>query len=511
MLVKLVKGALGHTFARGGVHPPTEKKATQGSAIETLDPQGEVILALNQHIGSPALPVVAVGDRVFVGTTVARATGFISAPLHSSVSGTVTAIENRPSTHASGLAVPCIVIASDGQFTPDLGLKALGDCGKLGRDTLREAVRLAGLTGLGGASFPTAVKLSPPSNHPVETLVLNGVECEPFLTCDHRLMLEAPEAIIAGGRAMARAVGAANIVIAIEANKPDAIAAMKQAAAPYPEIGVEVLPVRYPQGSEKQLIQALFGLEVPSHGLPLDVGLVVQNVGTAWAVHHLLTTGEPLVSRVVTVTGPLVPRPKNLRVRLGTPLREILAACGVDEKVMNRATAILGGPMMGTILLNPDAPLVKGIGGILVMDGSVQERNPDPCIRCARCVTACPTGLLPNELGWFAKTDQFERSQEYDLFDCIECGCCAFVCPSRIPLVHYFRYAKSQIWFAEREKRKADEAKERSDAKKARIEREEEEKRRKREEVKAKMAAAKQEADATKVAQAAEETSGEQA
>ncbi len=452
----------------GGIHPPQHKYESSSAPIEKAAIPRRLILPLHQHIGEPAEPIVSVGERVLKGQKLARATGYVSAPVHASSSGMVVAIEDRPIAHPSGLSDTCIIVETDGQDewaerTP------FGDYRSADASQLRNAIRSAGIVGLGGAGFPSYIKLNPTSGKAIDTLIINGAECEPYITCDDRLMRERATEIIAGIHIIRHAVQARAVVIAIEDNKPNAHAAMTQAAS---DTDFEVLqvPTLYPQGGEKQLIKVITGRECPSDGLPFQIGIVVHNVATAAAIHRAIALGEPLISRIVTVTGDGVRQRRNMDVLIGTPFNNLLDQCGGTTPDLNRV--IMGGPMMGFALKKECVPVVKTTNCILAatQDNVAPPSYVMPCIRCGACAEACPVSLLPQQLYWFARAKEFDRAQDHHLFDCIECGCCAYVCPSNIPLVHYYRYAKSEIWAQEREKEKADLARQRHDHRQSRIE-----------------------------------------
>ncbi len=456
----------------GGLHLPDHKELSSGEpVVEAIVPR-QLILPIHQHIGVPAEPVVEPGQRVLKGQVVAKADGYVSAPVHASSSGTVVAIEPRPVPHPSGLSALCVVIETDGEdrWTER---QPVADYKELDPSELRNVIRDAGIVGLGGAGFPAFIKLNPGARTAIDTLVLNGSECEPYITCDDRLMRDRPDEIIAGARIMRHALHARECVIGIEDNKPEAVAALREAIARMQatEIEVVVVPTHYPTGGEKQLIKVLTGKEVPSQGLPLDVGVVCHNVGTAAAVHRAVERGEPLISRVVTLTGG-VGHPRNMEVRIGTPVEELLAQAGGTLEGVERL--LVGGPMMGFDLRHRDAPIVKTANCLLAITGEMAaSRGPvRPCIRCGACAEACPVSLLPQQLYWYSRAKDFDKVQDYNLFDCIECGCCAYVCPSNLPLVQYFRFAKTEIWAQEREKQAAELARRRHEFRTERIERE---------------------------------------
>ena len=474
----------------GGLHLDEHKTESTGEPIAVAPIPPQLIHPLQQHIGAPAKPRVVLGEKVLRGQPIADADGYVSAPVHAGSSGTVIAIEDRPVPHPSGLSALCIVIETDGKDTalPQSEWPAQEDYLALDPQTLRERVRAAGIAGLGGAAFPSFIKLNP--GRPVSTLILNGAECEPYISCDQMLMAERASEIIAGAGVILHAIKAPKCLIGVEDNKPESIRALREAAQADPRIDVVVVPSKYPQGGEKQLIMALTGKEVPSEGLPLDIGIVCHNVGTAAAVWRAVTRAEPLISRVVTVTGGGVTQPRNYEVRLGTPAEFLLQLAGVETEP---ARLIMGGPMMGFALRSPAVPVIKATNCLLVA-GAEEVRPPSapmPCIRCGACVDVCPAQLLPQQLYWHSRAREWDKAQEHALFDCIECGCCAQVCPSQIPLVQFYRFAKTEIWAEEREKRKADAARERFEARKLRLEREEAEREAARQRKKAALAAAK--------------------
>jgi electron transport complex protein RnfC len=402
----------------------------------------EVIIPLVQHIGAPCEPVVKVGDLVKVGQLIGETKAFVSAPIHSSVSGTVKKIEKRPSP--GGTRVNSIIITSDGQQSVHESVTPKGNLEDLSVDEVKAVIRNSGITGMGGAGFPTHVKLSPPQDKKIEVLIINGAECEPFLTSDHRVMLEMPDKIINGTRAVMKALDVEKAIIGIENNKPDAIKSIKEAVKDFPEITVAELHTKYPQGGEKSLIYAVTKKEVPSGGLPMDVGVVVQNIGTVVAISNALETGMPLVERVVTITGSAVKEPKNLLVKIGTSFKDAIEFCGGYSEELGKL--INGGPMMGIAQYTDEVPIIKGTSGILVLNrkDSVQP-DPTNCIRCAKCIHGCPSYLQPLMISKNALLGRFDEAEGYNAMDCIECGICSFVCPAKIPLVDSIRMAKKEI------------------------------------------------------------------
>lgn len=447
--MKLISYFRGEAFQRG-VHPPSSKEATAGRAIRRLPFAPRLTIPLGQHIGKTPHAIVRVGQEVVRGEPIARSDEWLSVPHHAPATGVVEAIELRPS--ARGPWVESIVIRPHPAATQE-------DLWGLPRDL--EAATSAdilqwiwdtGMVGLGGAAFPTHAKLTVPKQAKVHTLVVNGCECEPYLTCDHRVMVEQADQLVAGIRLAMRATGAGRAIVGVEDNKPDAVDALRAAIARDRRDGeggdtgvfVEKVPTKYPQGSEKMLIMALFGVEIPSGQLPISLGMVVSNVGTLAAIGELLPLGRGLTERVVTVTGPGVARPGDYRVPLGTPLSFVLDYAGAPA---NAREVIMGGPMMGQAAASLDVPVTKGVSGIVVMrsrDMQAQEgRNTYPCIKCGECVESCPMGLNPSTLGMLAAKREYDlMGAGYHLGDCFECGCCTYVCPSNIPLVQQFRVAK---------------------------------------------------------------------
>ncbi len=429
---------------RGGIHPLRRthhgKPLSAARAIEKCSVPDEVVLPLSQHIGAPSVPVVTVGDRVDMGQKIAEASGNVSVPCYSSVSGTVKAIEARPVI--AGRPATCIVIQNDfeDRLSPDIHTS--GTVESLSADDLLRIIKEAGIVGMGGAAFPTHIKLSPPPGKKIDTVIVNGAECEPYLTADHRVMLENPEGIVRGLKAVMKILGVNKGYIAIEDNKLDASKAIREAAR-NEAIDVVTLKVKYPQGAEKQLIYAVTGRQVPSGGLPMDVGTVVVNAGTAYQISLAVEKGLPLYERVVTVTG-CVAQPSNLLVRLGTPISHVLSFVGGFSTEVGKVIA--GGPMMGIALCDLNAPVVKGTSGLLVLDVKTARPAEDsPCIRCGKCVAGCPMGLQPNLISAYSDLSRFDDAEKFRALDCMECGCCSYNCPANRHLVQSIRLAKSEI------------------------------------------------------------------
>ncbi|MBN2215352.1 MAG: electron transport complex subunit RsxC [Bacteroidales bacterium] len=431
------------TFSRGGVHPP-ENKLSATTGIQALPPPQSVKIPLSQHLGVPAKPAVNKGDMVRVGQIIASGDGFVSSNIHSSVSGKVLKIDNE--LDPTGYKRPCIVIEVSG----DDWMETIDQSTKLVKETNSEPesiiskIREAGIVGLGGATFPSHVKLSVPRGKKAEYLIVNGVECEPFLTADHALMLEKGEEIMVGTQILKKALKVKKALIGIENNKQDAIRHMADLARNYDGIEVFALKVKYPQGGEKQLIKALLDMEVPSGGLPVDVGAVAFNVGTVFAVYEAVQKNKPLFERVVTVTGTSVRNPSNFRARIGTPISALIEASGGMPE--DTGKILLGGPMMGKAVGDIAIPVIKGTSGILLMPGIESKRRKiQPCIRCAKCITVCPMGLEPYLLMPLSEKSMFDRLEENKVLDCIECGSCSYICPASRPLLDYIRLGKANV------------------------------------------------------------------
>lgn len=431
-----------HATFSGGVHPEGNKELTAHKPVVPAAIPKRVVIPLSQHIGAPTKPLVVLGQEVKKGEKIGEVTGFVSAPVHASISGKVTAIGNFP--HSLGMDVTSVVIESDGKDEWVHGLKETPDYDVLSPDELKKMVQDAGIVGMGGATFPTHVKLSPPKEKPIDVVILNGAECEPYLTSDHRLMLDRPREIIEGLKILMKILGVKKGYVGIEANKPDAIEAMKKAAAGFPEIQVWPIKVKYPQGAEKMLIKAIVNRTVPAGGLPMDIGVVVQNVGTADAIYTAVRYGKPLIERYVTVTGRGVKEPKNFVARIGTPFSQLIEeAGGLTESA---AKVISGGPMMGMSQFTLDVPVIKGTSGILVLpESEVSVKSYGPCIRCGRCIDACPMMLQPSLIGLFIEKGHYQDAKEYNLMDCFECGSCTFVCPANRPMVQWVKKAKKEL------------------------------------------------------------------
>ncbi len=431
------------TFKIGGVHPP-ENKLTANKKTERMPLPRQVIIPLSQHIGVPSVPVVAKGDPVKVGTMIAKAGGFVSARIHSPVSGTVSKIDHA--TDVSGYKRTAIIIDVEGDVweeTIDRTETLVKTCSLSSKEII-EKITEAGIVGMGGATFPTQVKLLPPPGMKAEILLINGAECEPYLTSDHALMLEKAEEILVGTQLLMRAIGVDNAVIGIENNKKDAVQSLTSLAKKYSGIRVFPLKVRYPQGGEKQLIDAVVKRQVPGGSLPVAVGVIVHNVGTAYAVYEAVQKNKPLFERIVTVTGKRLTNPCNLWVRLGTPARELIEyAGGLPE---DTGKIISGGPMMGKALVDTDVPVTKGSSGILLLSsGDTKRKEMRDCIRCSQCVQVCPMGLVPSFLMSVTEFEEWGKAEQFDIMDCIECGACSYVCPSNRPLLDYIRMGKAKV------------------------------------------------------------------
>src|SRR5690554_5283950 len=462
----------------GGIHPPENKTQSLALPLGSVALPEQLILLLSQHISTPAKPVVTMGEKVLGGQVIAAAEGIFSANVHAPTSGTISAIVEHPVPHASGMSDTCILLDTDGEDRW-VALQETPDYHSLERDVLLSKIRETGIAGLGGAGFPAAVKLNPRANHLIDTLIINGTECEPYITADDMLMRLRADEIVAGTQILAHLLRQPKrVVIGVEDNKPEAIAALRQAIQDT-DIEVAVFPTKYPSGGEKQLIQILTGREVPSGGLPADIGVLCQNTGTALAVHDAVMLGQPLISRVVTLTGGALERPTNVQALIGTPISELLAFAGLQPERLHRL--VLGGPMMG-FTVDPQAPIIKTSNCLLAATEQELPTPPPalPCIRCGLCAEACPAQLLPQQLHWFALGKDYPQLQRYNLFDCIECGACAYVCPSSIPLVQYFRAGKAEIRAIEQQHAKAEQYRMRYEQRLERLQREAEQRERDR-------------------------------
>ncbi len=458
----------------GGVKPEYHKEASTRLPIAVAPTPTLLVIPLHQSIGGPPRPLVKAGDRVLKGQRIGDADGNVSSAVHASTSGIVLAVEMRLMPHTSGLSALCVVIEPDGReewverrpfdFRAATPLET--------RDYLRDA----GVVGLGGAVFPSHLKLNAGKRGKLDTLVLNGAECEPFITCDDILMRERADDILKGAAIMREILAARRVLIGIEDNKPEAVAALDTALARFGDASIRVVavPTRYPAGGAKQLIRVLTGIEVPHGERSTDYGVQCFNVGTAYAIYQAIALGQPLISRIVTVAGN-VGQARYYEVLFGTPMRDLIALCA---PLPDSDRVIMGGPMMGFLMPGDEVPVVKATNCILVGSTKLFPTPPPemPCIRCGECAKVCPTDLQPFEMYWFSRARMFGKAQEYSLFDCIECGCCAYVCPSRIPLVDYYRFAKSEIWAREVEKEAADQARDRYEFRLLREEREKQEK-----------------------------------
>ncbi|GAB4122170.1 MAG: hypothetical protein Fur0040_02650 [Sideroxydans sp.] len=459
-----------HRF-HGGIHPPTHKaeSTTRPIAVAPLPPR--LIIPFRQHAGDAAKPLVQAGARVLKGQRIGASSGFLSGSIHAPTSGVIESVGPHHIAHPSALPDLCAVLIPDGK--EEWGTREPVDFRTLSPAALQQRLRNDGIVGLGGAAFPSDLKLRHPI--PVRTLILNGAECEPYITCDDMLMRERAAEIVRGADILRHALEAEEVLFGVEDNKPEAIAALQAALdAAHLPFWVITVPTLYPSGSAKQLIKLLTGLEVPSGKLPTDIGVQCFNVATAVAIKRALDDGEPLISRVVTVTGN-VRQARNYQALIGTPFDHLLA---LSEVLPDTNRYIMGGPMMGIELPAADVPLVKASNCVIAASDALFPPPPPalPCIRCTRCAQVCPAELQPQDLYWFAKSNNFGKAEEWHLMDCIECGACAYVCPSHIPLVHYYRYAKSEIRQRTLEKQAADRARERHEYRQFRLEREKQEK-----------------------------------
>lgn len=425
----------------GGIHPKDSKKYTADKSIEVPPLPDKVIIPMSQHIGAPCSPVVKVGDMVKKGQVIGKSDAFMHSPIHASISGKVTEISEMP--HASKGKCLSVVIKNDYLDEWAEGIPVKREWDKLDVEEIKNIIKEAGIVGLGGATFPTHVKLSPSKDKKIDVFILNAAECEPYLTADYRMMLEYTERIVTGVKIVMKVLGVSKGFIGIEDNKPDAVKVMKEA---FKDTSVQVvaLPTKYPQGAEKMLIRVLTGREVPSGGLPMDVGAVVQNVGTTVAICDAVVDGIPLIERIATISGDAISEPKNLLLRIGTSFKDVIYYCNGFSKTPEKI--IMGGPMMGIAQFSLDVPVIKGVSGILALSSeAVNSGEESPCIRCGRCVQACPMGLIPSMLSILGERHKLkEAKEEYNLLNCIECGSCAYTCPAKRNIVQYVKYLKAQ-------------------------------------------------------------------
>ena len=462
----------------GGIHPPENKHQSLRTGIADAGIPPELVLPLSQHIGAPATPVVGIGERVLKGQMIAEAAGFVSVPVHAPTSGTIVAIEDRLIAHPSGHSARCIVIDTDGreEWVEHRGTE---DYQSLEKPALINIIRNAGIAGMGGAGFPTAVKLSVKPGTHIDTLIINGTECEPYITADDILMRERAEQVIEGTKILHHLIAPQETLIGVEDNKPEALAALR-AAAEGSDIEIVQFPTKYPSGGEKQLIELLTGKQVPSGGLPSAVGVVCQNTGSAVAIFEAVVRGQPLISRVTTVTGEGVDEPQNFQVLIGTSMQYLLDRAGFQAQRTTRL--IMGGPMMGFTVPDANVPIVKTTNCLLA-PSEKELPTPPPaqaCIRCGLCAEACPVTLLPQQMFWFAQGKEFEKLEQHNLFDCIECGACSYACPSNIPLVQYYRASKAEILQLRSDQEKSEHSRIRFEARQQRLEQEAAEKEAKR-------------------------------
>ena len=437
------------TFS-GGAHPIEYKELTENLKLEHMPNPKQIILPLSQHIGKPAKSLVAKKDSVQAGTLVAEAEGFVSAPIHSSVSGTVKLIQSEP--NVSGFPKESIIIQSsednESENFPPLNPE------NITAEDIRERVKIAGIVGQGGAAFPTFIKLTPPKDKDIDYVILNGCECEPYLTRDYRLMLEEPVKVLTGLNLILKSLNVSNGAIGIEDNKPEAIKKLSAAALLFPNITVEVVQTKYPQGAEKILIKSVLNREVPPGKLPLDVGVVIQNIGTAVAIYDAVAEGKPLINAPLTVSGKGINEPKNLYVPVGTPLSDVLDFCGgVKEEAVK---IVVGGPMMGVAQYDFSAPIMKATSGILVLTKEeINHHEETPCLKCGKCVEACPLELIPTKLARYSQLEKLEEAEKLDVTVCMECGTCAYTCPANIPLVQWIRLGKQRVLKMQQEQKSA--------------------------------------------------------
>jgi len=452
---------------RGGVHPEGYKELSANMSIKKLPVPDKLYIPLQQHIGEPATPAVSIGQKVLKGDVLGHSLGMISAPVHASSSGTVIDITDFPLPHPSGLPVQTVVIKTDGKDEETKSVVPL-DPFTLTPEEIATRVGAAGIVGLGGATFPSAVKLHEGVQRKMDTLIINGGECEPFLTCDDRLMRERAEKIIDGIRIMLNALNLDKAYVAIESNKPEALQSMQHARKDHPGIEVVKVPTRYPMGWDKQMVKILTGREVPAGKRSADMGIIVHNVATAYAIHEAIRQATPLISRVVTISGDAVNEPQNVEVRIGTLVSELLKHTGLNE---NDCRLIMGGPMMGQVIPHAQVPVVKGCNGIIALSKDIAAiKSSQACIRCGQCISACPVGLLPLEMVMRIKKGDFKDAKDIGLGDCISCSSCSYVCPANIPLVHYFNFAKGELRSQQQAQSKTDKTRKLAEAKRIRVE-----------------------------------------
>ncbi len=430
---------------KGGIHPPERKEITEEIPFSNLPVPHHCYIPLQQHIGAPAKPVVQVGEQVSEGQLIGEADGFISANVHASIPGKVTAITDHPTVNSK--QGRCVVIEAEGSFS-DFQNRVVHDGWKeLDQHEIINRIADAGIVGLGGAAFPTAVKLAPPAGVKIDTLIINGSECEPYLTVDDMMMQTFPEEILEGIQITVKALGVDTAFIGIESNKPKAIESIREGLSRIStreKIAIKEVRTKYPQGAEKQLIYSILKREVPSGGLPMDAGAVVQNVGTVYAIQQALVYNKPLFERYITISGTIVNQPGNYKVRIGTRIEDIINECGGLKE--NPVKIIMGGPMCGIALDSMDIPVVKGTSGLLFLGADeVTVEEYAPCIRCGKCVEACPVNLIPSELGIAVERNRFDIVEQLHPFDCIMCGACSYVCPSRRPLSHFIKLAQARL------------------------------------------------------------------
>ncbi len=435
---------------KGGVHPKEFKELTEDLKFEIMPNPQQIILPVSQHIGKPAKPLVKKGEDVKAGQVVAEPEGFISAPIHSSVSGKINKI--TIGSTVSGFPKESIIINSAEENEFEL-MEPL-DPEKITAEEIRDRVRLAGIVGQGGAAFPTFVKLTPPKDKTIDYIILNGAECEPYLTRDYRFMLDRTDDVVSGLKLIMKALGVKKRAIGIEDNKPEAIAAMQKAVESEADIIVETVKTKYPQGAEKMLIKAIANREVPPGKLPLDVGVVIQNIGTAIAINDAVVKGEPLLTAAVTVSGLGINNPKNLIIRVGTPLSDVLDYCGGVKETAKKV--VVGGPMMGVAQFDFSAPVMKATSGILVLtEEEINSHDETPCLRCGMCIEACPLDLVPTKLARYTQLEKFEEAEDLGITVCMECGTCTYTCPANIPLVQWIRLGKQRVIQIQKENQSA--------------------------------------------------------